>query len=538
MNKFSDGFSDNSYEDLLNEYAGEKISSKPINPPVPRKAPMPDDRTRMQRKSPSSETAFNIDAPEKKKPSDFSLDLNAIKAYNSPAPARRPAPKPAAPAKVAPSSTMQFTRSDFSDRRNRLSPESSVQSSAPRRAAKAPEKAEPAPKKLNIRKRSAEPSSSDAFAAENTKGKNNIGNNIMLALKHNAKAFIIFLGCFVVAGIISAVAISCINDVFAINRDDATVVEVVLPNDADTAAAVKTLKKAGLIKNEWFCKIFIKAMGYSDENYLPGVYYLTESMGVEKMITRFKTSTVRGNLISIAIPEGYTIDQIFEKLEKNDICSASSLYKTIDSIDFSKEYSFIQEIDNKDKRYHVLEGYFFPATYEFEQGADPATVIRKFLDTFQSRWTEDYAKRAAELSMSVDDIIRLASIIEKEGNSNDQFKVISSVLHNRLNLPGIYPLLECNSTRDYVTNTIAKRESSTTKINSYIASYNTYDCEGLPVGAICNPGASAIEAALNPEITKYKFFRHDKNGKIYLAETYEQHEYNGTLVDAVNKKKN
>lgn len=256
------------------------------------------------------------------------------------------------------------------------------------------------------------------------------------------------------------------------------------------------------------------------------------------MISRFKTSTVRGSRVSVTIPEGYTIDQIFDRLEKNEICSAAALYKTIDTIDFSSEYDFLKTIENPEQRYHTLEGYFFPATYEFEQGADPATVIREFLNAFQKRWTEDYAKQAEAISMTTDEVIRLASIIEKEGNSPEQFGLVSSVLHNRLNRSGVYPTLGCDSTKDYVKNTIGKREQSTTKLSAYYMIYNTYECEGLPAGAICNPGKDAIEAALKPETTQYYFFRHDKKGQIYMAQTKAQHDANGLKVEAENAKTN
>lgn len=76
------------------------------------------------------------------------------------------------------------------------------------------------------------------------------------------------------------------------------------------------LDKAGLIKNSIFCNIFAKFMGFSDDNYLSGIYYFTDDMGVEKMLTRFKTSSTRGTVISITIPEGYTVDQIFQRLER------------------------------------------------------------------------------------------------------------------------------------------------------------------------------------------------------------------------------
>ena len=180
----------------------------------------------------------------------------------------------------------------------------------------------------------------------------------------------------------------------------------------------------------------------------------------------------------------------------------------------------------------------FPATYEFEQGADPATVIRKFLNAFKSRWTEEYAAKAAELGMTTDDIIRLASIIEKEGANHKQFGLISSVLHNRLNRSGLYPTLECNSTQDYVTNTISKRITTAAELNPYIINYSTYESAGLPPGAICNPGSAAIEAALYPDSHQYYFFRHDKNGKIYMATTVEEHSANGRLVEKVNAEEN
>lgn len=279
--------------------------------------------------------------------------------------------------------------------------------------------------------------------------------------------------------------------------------------------------------------MFIKAMGYTDKNYLPGVYYLSESMGVEKMISRFKTSSTRGALISITIPEGYTIDQIFARLEKNGICTSTALYKTIDEVDFSSEYDFIKDLDDTKNRYHVLEGYMFPATYEFQQGADPATVIRTFLNEFNKRWTDEFAARAAELSMTTDDIIRLASIIEKEAYGEKQFTLVSSVLHNRLNRSGLYPTLDCDSTTGYVTKTIADRLSSA-RADAYLPYYNTYECQGLPASAICNPGMDAIKAALYPDTTQYYFFAHDKNMEIYMAKTSDEHNANLAKIARIN----
>lgn len=545
MDKFSDDFQSKSYDDLLNEYAGESITSKvssrheqsvkqaapkkeeskdiyskSVRPAVPNKPVIETHRITDSAKSAPSVTHIpaqrtvrsqgNSAAPSNGK---HNIDLRAIKSFDE---------------------EMQAKRNTSSSDKNRDKINDTMEfqkGKVPSKPTRKPviEKVFSNEASANIKKKAAKIKNSKIFANTPTKKE-----DIIHALKVNKTVFMGLAVCFAVSIIISVFLIGCVNDVLAIGRDGETSVEVVLPNNADTVTAVDVLKDAGLIKNKLFCTVFIKAMGYSDKNYLPGVYYFTENMGVEKMIKRFKTSSTRGALISITIPEGYTIDKIFERLEKNNICTASALYKTINEVDFSSEYKFIPGAGTKKDAYHVLEGYFFPATYEFEQGADPATVVRAFLNAFQQHWTDEYAKKADELGMSVDDIVNLASIIEKEGANAKQFTQISSVLHNRLNKSGLYPLLECNSTKDYVTNTITARVTSKSELNKYISNYSTYEHEGLPVGAICNPGQAAIEAALNPEVNQYYFFAHDNKRNIYLAETMEQHDANRRKIAQLN----
>lgn len=521
MNKFSDGFSDNSYEELLNQYAGESLghkSSKTSSEDVkvtPKK----------QKTTPAyEEPVFNIDIKSKSKPkSPKSFDIDLIAPFEETV--KKPQPVIEKRYDPAPRTTRKQTATTKISDTMEFSTKSQVQKKSKKQSAYENEP---------VFEKSYNPT---IFIKRNGKIKIDfkaIKYLIVKSFKKNKQAFIGFGCCLIASIILASIGLSCVNDVLAINRDKEETIEVVLPNDANTFEAVRVLDKAGLIKNTVFCNVFLKIMGYSDENYLPGVYYFTENMGVEKMITRFKTSTTRGAHISVTIPEGYTIDQIFDRLEKNGICSKAALYKTIDNVDFSAEYDFIASLDEKEERYHVLEGYMFPATYEFEQGADPATVIRKFLDTFKARWTDEYAKRAEELSMSVDDIITIASIIEKEGANSQQFKQISSVIHNRLNRSGLYPTLDCNSTQDYVTYTIAKRVTTASELNPYIVNYSTYESAGLPPGAICNPGTAAIEAALNPDAKQYYFFAHDKNKKIYLATTVEEHDANRRAINKVN----
>lgn len=538
MNRFSDGFSDNSYEDLLNEYAGESLGSK-ASKSTDKKVDSPVTPKKSANSITYEEPVFNIDVSRKNKPkAESTFDIDFVAPFEEtpkkPQPIIEKKYEPAKPVRKAETKRTSDTM-EFSVRKT-MAKGKAVASSAKNFVA---DKFRKVDADVSSQNDTTEKPSNTPNILIKGNGKTKIDFKalkylILKSFKEHRQAYIGFACCMLVSIILASCALSCINDVLAMNRDDEETIEVVLPNDAKTFDAVRVLDKAGLIKNTIFCNLYLKIMGYSDENYLPGVYYFTENMGVEKMITRFKTSSTRGAHVSVTIPEGYTIDQIFERLEKNDICTKEALYKTIDNVDFGAEYSFLSNLNETENRYHILEGYMFPATYEFEQGADPATVIRKFLDTFKSRWSDKYEDRAKELSMSVDDIITIASIIEKEGANKEQFKLVSSVLHNRLNRSGLYPTLECNSTQDYVTNTIAKRITTASELNPYIVNYSTYESAGLPPGAICNPGAAAIEAALYPDSHQYYFFRHDKNGKIYMATTVEEHSANGRLVEKVN----
>ena len=549
MNKFQDGFSSNSYDDLLAEYSGDVLTNKPVETPAPQeRTPKPSTQryNAPTKRNPVNQPNF------KKTETSFEDDLsNAFRSTsNRPVPSRpnlesthyKASSNYSEPQRRSDRFNVKINfnpneygeepvnnENNFLDKIKKVKKEKSGKEDSMKPSKKTTKTSAP--------KNSKKKSSAKIFVKKNGKIHFN-ADAFKLAFinffRARAKGFAVFGVCIVLAVVISLCALSCVNDVLAINREYEEI-EIVLPNGADTKEAIDILDEAGLIKNKTFCYLFAQLMGITDKGYLPGVYNLSPDMGVEKMLLRFKTTVVRGRMIEIVVPEGFTIDQIFARLEKNKICSASSLYKVLDTIDFSEEYSFIAKIDDADDRYHVLEGYMYPATYEFEQGADPASVIRKFLNKFQSVWTEEYSAKAAELGMSVDEVITLASIIEKEGNSQEQFQQISSVLHNRLNSDSAEHLvLKCDSTVDYIENYIHNRVHTDSERNKHRENYNTYVCWGLPVGAICNPGKASIEAALNPPKSNNYFFQHDKNGKIYLAETGKQHEANKLIVEKVD----
>ena len=227
----------------------------------------------------------------------------------------------------------------------------------------------------------------------------------------------------------------------------------------------------------------------------------------------------------ITFPEGYTIVQIAEKLEENEVCSAAD-FVALTQGDYYKslDYKFIQYIDEEKaaQRAFALEGYIFPDTYEFYIGESAEVALSRFLKNTDSKLTDEYYLRAEEIGYSMDKIITMASIILKEvGNITDMRKV-SSVLYNRINSP-YYTRLQCDCGKAYIRNYLTDSPYLTESAEYYTPLYDTYECRGLGVGAICNPGINAIEAALYPDETDYFFFVTDEESNCYFSETYSQH---------------
>lgn len=341
------------------------------------------------------------------------------------------------------------------------------------------------------------------------------------------KEALIFLAVIIISTtLLSYIGITCIGDMLAINRSEETV-EVTIPEGADYKEVVDILHDNDLIKNKLFCTVFTKYRKFDEETFNGGKYYLTPSMGLEGMLRGMIVSPFSADTIKLSFPEGFTVKEIFEKLDKYNVCEANKLYSTIKS---NYSYDFFKEIEEDPNRYLKLEGYMFPDTYDFFVGADTNYVIKKFLDNFESKWTPEYQARADKLGYTCDEIITIASIIQKEADNVEQMKLISSVLHNRLNNPSRFPTIDCDSTRLYASKFMPENVGLI-----YADHYDTYSNRGLPPGPICNPGMDAIKAALYPEDSDYYFFVHDITGKIYMAETLREHELNEAIKEKVNE---
>ncbi len=233
------------------------------------------------------------------------------------------------------------------------------------------------------------------------------------------------------------------------------------------------------------------------------------------------------NTVTVTFPEGLTVTEIANKLEENNVCSADDFMAAInDSTNIlCLSYGFIPFIDNISDRAFLLEGYIFPDTYEFYIGESASTALGRFLKNTDKKLTGEHYARADELGYTIDEIIALASVIQKEAGEKEEMKRVSSVLHNRLNDAG-YGRLECDVTINYLENFVLSSPYLSGDTERFKELYNTYKCFGLPVGAICNPGLDAIEAALYPEDTPYHFFVTDSEMNYYYAETYAEHKEN------------
>ncbi len=326
----------------------------------------------------------------------------------------------------------------------------------------------------------------------------------------------------------TTIAMETLNDILVIDKSDNFTANVTIEQGDEFIDVFNKLEKAGFIKQKILCYVFLMYREYQTMSYMPGVYYLESNDGLEYNIeTMMVKRSGSKDTVRLTFPEGWTIAQIFEKIEKYNVCDADKLYANLDIV--ADNYDFIKEIEMKSGRYLRAEGYLFPDTYDFYIDETPASVLKKLFDNFENRWTGDYSARLKELGMTMDEIINIAAMIQREAKNTSQMSLISSVVHNRLKKSSTFPTLDMNSTKDYITSLKPYKLFSDFYYELYLSTYNTYSAQGLPPGPICNPGAAAIKAALYPAQTDYYFFMHSPTGEIYLARTADEHQVNTEL---------
>lgn len=237
------------------------------------------------------------------------------------------------------------------------------------------------------------------------------------------------------------------------------------------------------------------------------------------------TDPPQAETVRVTIKEGETLTQIFQKLEDNGVASFDALVQTAQSYDYSY-YPLIAARPDNAGRCFLLEGYLFPDTYEFYVGMKPQDAIGRFLRNGEARITDAMRQQAADLGYSMDEVLTVASLIQKEGSNPAEVAKVAAVIYNRLK---INMQLQLDATKVYIEQYV--KPYLTGDVNRYNSDYNTYKCPALPAGPIANPGLNTINAALHPADVPYLYFCHDADGNYYYATTYEEHQEN---LDKIN----
>ena len=286
-----------------------------------------------------------------------------------------------------------------------------------------------------------------------------------------------------------------------------TVLDIV--EGASLSEVAKRLHRQKLIKSDW-AFVWMGRLSGSDRKIIPGEYELHGGMEPSIILEKI----IKGEVIqyTVTIPEGFSVRQIA------DLLHGQRLTDREEFLQYTRDPAFIQALLlSVDDRVENLEGYLFPDTYQFARHVAPDRLIATMVSRFKQTMTEKGRRRAAELGLSMHEVVTLASVIEKETARPDERTLISGVFHNRLEkkIP-----LQSDPTVIYALNEF---DGNLRKKDLSIESpYNTYKVIGLPPGPIANPGSAAIHAALYPEPTEYLYFVSRNDGS---------HEFSTTLAD-------
>lgn len=311
------------------------------------------------------------------------------------------------------------------------------------------------------------------------------------------KALVYIAFVLVVSGFLAVYGIRVANDIFAFVKDEITV-EVYIPDGATLDDVADAFYTEGLVESaDWF-KLYTQFKNRDrDLTFVGGTYTLNSTMNYNTLIAAV---TPRGGrtIVSVLIPEGYTVDQIIDLLVSQGIGTREGYIEAIQNYDYNYEFlDVLESIEKKDGRKYRLEGYLFPAKYDLYKDSGEVAVIDKMLAAFQANFTDVYSDRLTELGMNMDEVVTLASIIQREARFSSDMYYISGVFHNRLNNAATFPYLDSDATIQYA---LPEHKEELTREDLKIDSpYNTYLYPGLTPGAICNPGLEAITAALYPE---------------------------------------
>lgn len=275
------------------------------------------------------------------------------------------------------------------------------------------------------------------------------------------------------------------------------------------------LKNKGIINSPLYFKAYAKFNGY-EKKIKAGNYILMPNISLKELF--IKLQSPRSDYVIVTIPEGYTLYQIANKLEALNLVNRDSFL----NIKLS-EVTNDKLITPGSRVYYELEGYLFPETYFIPTDSSGLDIAKIMYNQFQKVFNEEYRERARELNMSIENIVTIASLIEKEAAKDEERKTISGVIYNRIKkgMP-----LQIDASVIYA---ITRGERTLEKVHNkdlaVKSAFNTYNTKGIPAGPIGSPGKPSMEAALYPEKNDYLYYVLGDNGHVF-SKTYEEHKKN------------
>lgn len=357
----------------------------------------------------------------------------------------------------------------------------------------------------------------------------------------------VWIGLIVLIGVTAGRMIwLCATDVLAFGREPITATVVVEKDDSIESIAAK-LQEAGLIRFTGLFELYAD-LSHAEEEIRPGTYIFNNPEKDEEkvvydymaLVSVMSPSAKHAVVEDLRIPEGYTCSQIFKLLEEKNVCTTEELEEAAMNGDLG-EYWFLEGVKRDNK--YCLEGFLFPDTYDFYEHDEPERVLKKMLNTFDTRFTDNMRQELVNLNNMMEDKLRsngygksyieehkftvrevviVASMIEKETANNAESFIVSSVIYNRLTNPGEYPFLNIDATLVYA---LGGRNELTAQDKEIDSPYNTYKEKGLIPGPIASPSQNSLVAALQPEETKYYYYAYNPATEEHkFSKTYKEHQ--------------
>ena len=308
-----------------------------------------------------------------------------------------------------------------------------------------------------------------------------------------------------------------------VNSNDKNDVEVVIKNGSSSSSIGKLLKDKGLIKSELLFKVYLKLNNVN--SLKASTYKFNKSMDLVSIIKVLeKGNSYNPDEVRITFKEGLRITDYAKVIDKNTNNNYDDILLVFKDLDYTKslisKYWFLTDSILDSNIYYPLEGYLAPDTYHFKnKDVSVEDIITTMLDEEEKK-LEKYKN---SLSSNIHYYMTMASIVELEGTNSENRKMIAGVFENRLN-SGMN--LGSDVTTYYGLQAAMTSDLTTEQFNSS----NPYNTRGagmigkMPVGPICNPSLSSIEASINPTKSDYLFFVADKHGNIYYTKTNKEHD--------------